>query len=164
VGWSGAVLSAQDAAPQDGPIHTLHVYANLIQIPVLVLSPYRTPIAPIAPSRFSISIDSGPRFRATHVRPEGNDPISLAILLDSSGAEDGLLPKIDDAIAALAPLSLQPQDHVSIYALDCSLVQSLKDASAKTEDLKRAVDRALATWTYRKKNRHVHCQQSVHLW
>jgi hypothetical protein len=170
LGWSGAVAAAQvataqDAAVRDEPIHTLHVYTNLMQIPVLVLSPSRTPIAPIAPNRFSVSIDSGPKFRASHVRPEGSDPISLAILLDASGGEDQLLPEIDKAIASLAPLSLQPQDHVSVYALDCSLTQTLKDAPATAEGLKLAVDSALATWTYRKKNRHVpRCQQSIHLW
>ena len=102
----------------------LHVYANLIQIPVVVLSPFRTPLAPIAPSRFSISLDSGPQFRATHVRPEGDDPISLSILLDARGSQDDLLPKIDAAIADLAPLSLQARGHVSIYALDCSLIET----------------------------------------
>jgi hypothetical protein len=36
----------QDEAPQDKGIRTLHVYANLIQLPVLVLGPAREPIAP----------------------------------------------------------------------------------------------------------------------
>ena len=73
-GWGEGVLRAQDAlTPQDQPIHTLHVYTNLMQIPVLVLSAYRTPMATIAASKFSVSIDSGPRFRPTHVRLEGDD-------------------------------------------------------------------------------------------
>ncbi len=79
-GLDGAALAAQDEA-----IPTLHVYANLIQIPVVVLSPFHMPLAPIAPSRFSISLDSGPQFRPTHVRTEGDDPISLSILLDARG-------------------------------------------------------------------------------
>ena len=45
------------------------------------------------------NIDSGPWFRATHVRQEGDDPISLSILLDVSGDAAELMPKIDDAIA-----------------------------------------------------------------
>src|SRR6266576_5581605 len=117
-GWGGGAIAAQDAG-----IQTLHVYENLIQIPVLVLDPLRTPLEPIAPLRFAISVDSGPRFRPTHVRPEGDDPISLAILLDARGPEDDLLPKIDAAIADLAPLSLQARDHVSVYALDCTMIE-----------------------------------------
>ena len=158
--WGGAVLAAQDAATP-----TLHAYANLIQIPVVVLSPFRLPLAPIAPSRFSISLDSGPQFRPTHVRPEGDDPISVSILLDARGAQDDLLPKIDAAIADLAPLSLQAQDHVSIYALDCSLIQTLNNASADQERLKRAVDSALQTWRYFKQNkRKLDCKSNLHLW
>ena len=156
----GAALAAQDAATP-----TLHVYANLIQIPVVVLSPLRMPLAPIAPSRFSISLDSGPQFRPTHVRPEGDDPISLSILLDARGSQDDLLPKVDAAIADLAPLSLQARDHVSIYALDCSLIETLKDASAEQAGLKRAVDSALQTWRYFKQNkRREDCKSNLHLW
>jgi hypothetical protein len=159
VGWSLAV------AEQNEPITTLHVYTDLMQIPVLVLSPQRAPIAPIAANKFSVSIDSGPRFRPTHVRPEGNDPISLAILLDVGGPEDALLPKINEAIASLAPLSLLPQDHISIYALDCSLIRSANDAPIRLVDLKGSVDSVLQPWTYRKKNKHApRCEQSAHLW
>ncbi len=90
-GWGGAAIAAQDAG-----IRTLHVYENLIQIPVLVLDPLRAPLEPIAPRRFAISVDSGPRFRPTHIRQEGDDPISLSILLDASGPENDLLPTIVD--------------------------------------------------------------------
>jgi len=165
--WSGALLRAQDTStPQDEPIHTLHVYTNLIQIPTLVLGPYREQIRkPIAESRFSVSIDNGPWFRATHVRQEGDDPISLAILLDVSGDSAELMPKISDAIAGLAPLSLHPKDSVSIYALDCALARSWNNAPADNEGLKVAVDAALQFWTTRMHKKHErNCQQSVHLW
>jgi hypothetical protein len=146
--------------------HTLHVYANLIQIPTLVLDPQRRPLKkPIAENRFSISIDSGPWYRATHVRPEGDDPISLAILLDPSGDTAELMPKIDDAIAALAPLSLHPKDHISIFGLDCTMVDSLNAAPADSVKLKTAVERALGPWTIRQENKHEpECRQSLHLW
>ena len=67
--------------PQDEPIHTLHVYTNVLQIPTLVLSPDLGPVkGRIEENKFSVRVDSGPWFRATHVRREGDDPISLAIL------------------------------------------------------------------------------------
>ncbi len=158
-GWGGAAIAAQDAG-----IRTLHVYENLIQIPVLVLDPLRAPVEPIAPRRFAISVDSGPRFRPTHVRQEGDDPISLSILLDASGPENDLLPKIDAAIADLAPLSLQARDHVSVYALDCTLIETLNDAPAEQERLRRAVDSALRSWTYRRQNKHrSDCNPTLHL-
>jgi hypothetical protein len=83
---NGVVLAGQEApTQQDGPIPTLHVYENLIQIPTLVLGPNPERLkTPIAEKRFSVRIDNGPWFRAAHVRMEGDDPISLSILLDVS--------------------------------------------------------------------------------
>jgi hypothetical protein len=166
-GWGGAGLAAQDAGTQqDEPIHTLHVYTNLMQIPTLVLGPNRERLEkPIAESRFSVSIDSGPWFRATHVRREGDDPISLSILLDVSGNSSELMPKIAEAISGLAPLSLQARDRVSIYVLDCSFSETLEDAPAGQDDLKRAVDSALQMWSYRRqKKRESDCKPSSRLW
>jgi hypothetical protein len=166
-GWGGAVLAAQDAGTQqDQSIHTLHVYANLVQIPTLVLGPNRERLEKsIAESRFSVSIDDGPWFRATHVRREGDDPISLSILLDVSGGSSELMPKIADAISGLAPLSLHARDRVSIYVLDCSFRQTLEDAPAEQDDLKRAVDSALQMWSYRRQKKHESdCKPSSRLW
>jgi hypothetical protein len=160
VGLCGSVAGAQDGATT-----TLHVYANTIQIPVLVLGADRQPTAPIAPGRFKVSLDDGPKFRATHVRLEGDDPISLAILLDVSGKETDLMPKIDEAIASLAPLSLTSRDHVSIYALECKLVRSLNDVPAEQGRLKSGVDAALQSWTNRGRNKQGEgCQRPVRLW
>jgi hypothetical protein len=161
------VLAAQDVpVQQDEQIHTLHVYTNLIQIPTLVLDPKREQLKkPIAESRFSVSIDSGPWFRATHVRREGDDPISLSILLDVSGDSSELMPKIADVISGLAPVSLKAWDRVSIYVLDCSFRQTLEDAPAGQDDLKRAVDSALQMWSYRRQNKHEgDCKPSSRLW
>jgi hypothetical protein len=160
VAGSGVVLAAQQepTAPEE-PIPTLHVYENLIQIPTLVLDSKRQPLKkPIAANRFSVSIDSGPWFPATHVHQEGDDPISLSILLDVSGDSSELMANMNTAIAALAPDGLHAKDHVSIYALDCSLVQSLNDVPAESERLKVAVNEALQTWM----EPEVKCQQSIH--
>jgi len=66
---STALLYGQSAPPL-----TFHAYANLLQIPVLVLSPSFKPLPLLSGSRFAISLDAGPRFRPTHVRLEGDDP------------------------------------------------------------------------------------------
>jgi hypothetical protein len=163
---SEGVLAQDSPKPKDEPVHTLHVYTNLIQIPTVVLGPSREQIkTPIAESRFSVSIDSGPWFRATHVRLEGDDAISLSILLDVSGNTAELMPKAGSAIAGLAPQFLHAKDHVSIYALDCSLVRSLDDMPAEKMRLEVAVDNALQSWATRRQNKHEpNCQQSVHLW
>lgn len=169
VAMAAGLLNGQDLngqempKPEQTPIHTLHVYTNLIQVPTLVLSPFRKPIAPIAANRFMVSVDSGPKFRATHVRQEGEDPISLAIFLDARGPMDEALRKINDAIAGLVPLSLRARDHVSLYALDCSLVRALNDAPVSQEILKRGVDSVLYEWTARREKHGTDCKQAVQL-
>ncbi|HEY6414037.1 MAG TPA: hypothetical protein VIX42_10135 [Edaphobacter sp.] len=164
--WSGVMLVAQNKQTvPDGGVPTLHVYANTIQIPVLVLGADRERIAkPIPASRFWVNFNDGPWFHATHVRLEEDDPISLSIVLDATGGA-GLMPKIDDAIANLAPLSLHAKDHVSIYALDCELTRAANDVPADHLQLKDEVDRALESWTNRSMDKHAApCRNPVHLW
>jgi hypothetical protein len=150
----------------DGGVPTLHVYTNLVQVPTLVLTMNQDLIdKPIPESRFSVSIDSGRWFRATHVRREGDDPISLSILLDVSGDAADLMPKMEDALGKLALLSLHPRDRVSVYALHCSLRRSLHDAPADSVSLKRAVGAALEPWMMRKRAKQGEgCELRGHLW
>ena len=153
----------EHTSAEPAPQYTLHAYANLVQIPVLVLSPGRDRLAhPVAPNRFLISIDSGPWFRATHVRPEGDDPIALSILLDVHGDATELLFRIPDQLAALAPEYLHPSDHVTVYALDCGLVRSVNQISATPDVLRRGADAALQSWKLRTAA-HTRCPQTAHL-
>ena len=159
-------LLAQENAPQPAqPITTLHVYTDLIQLPVLVLNQNRTPLKRLSPKGFVLSLDSGPSFKPVHVRREGDDPIQLSIILDVAAIKGDLLPKLDSAIAALAPLSLHPQDHVAIYSLDCSLIQAGGNPSTESRQLKVAVDAVLQSWNARGRDKHgPGCPQTVHLW
>jgi len=118
---------------------------------------------PIAENRFSVSIDEGPWFPAIHVRPEGDDPIALSILLDVNGDTAVLMPKISEALAELARSSLHPQDRISLYAMDCSLMRSLAGAPPDSALVKRGVDAVLEPWTLRKKRKQ-NCELSIHLW
>jgi hypothetical protein len=160
---SGAVgLVAQEAAPDEGVHTTLHVYADLVQVPTLVLTGNMTALqAQIEEKRFAVSIDSGPWFQVTHARLEGNDPISLSILLDTNSVD--FMPGIGDPISALAPSLLSPRDHVSIYAMDCGLTRSLNNVPASSGELKTGVDALV--WTTRGLRKDTPCKQKpVHLW
>ena len=163
LGAAGLAAVAQDA--QDDKVPTLHAYTNLVQVPVLVLDGDRKPMAPIAERRFFVSLDGGPKFRVTHARLEGEDPITLAIVLDVRQPSPRLMAKFDDALAALAPLSLNPKDHVSIYSLDCSLTRIALDAPADAETLKRGVDLALQIWKMSGQDRRKgKCRNAFNLW
>ncbi len=164
---NGTALMAQAASQvMDSGVPTLHVYTNLVQVPTLVLTMNSDLIGkPIAENRFSVSIDSGRWFRATHVRQEGDDSISLSILLDVNGDRAALLPKIGEAIGKLAPLSLHPRDRVSVYALDCTLLRSLNDAPADGVLLKKGVESVLQPSMLRENNKpEKNCELRGHLW
>jgi hypothetical protein len=142
-----SALAAQNERPtHDDNILTLRVYSNLVQIPTLVLGTNHQAIPPIAESRFFVSIDGGSKFRVTHARIEGDDPISLAILLDVSRPEANLMGRIDDAIGGLA---LTAKDQLSVYALDCELHRSSVDNPADHAAVEQAVDSVLESWNAR---------------
>jgi hypothetical protein len=163
--WFAAFWSAERAVAQDEGTPTLHVYANTSQIPVLVLGAGQEPIKPIAANRFSVNVDSGPWFRATHVRQEGDDPITLGILLDENGSGAELMPRMAAALLGLVPRSLHTQDHVSLYALNCSLARWAYDMPANGEGMQVAVDHALASWKAWRGQKHPdRCSQPTHLW
>jgi hypothetical protein len=159
LGLSTALLYGQNPPPM-----TLHAYANLVQIPVLVLSPSLEPLPLISASKFAISLDAGPKFRPTHVRLEGEDPIALSILLDVGESDAQLMPDIDDVVAGLSPTFLRRGDRVSIYALDCTLTRSLYNVPADSTQLKDGVDAALRLWNSRGQRKQAHCKKAVHLW
>jgi hypothetical protein len=156
--------AAQPPAAQPPAATTLHVYTNLRQVPVLVLTANYERMQPVDTSKFRLSLDSGPSFRPTYIRQEGNDPISLAILIDASKPESNLFPQLSQAIADLSPGYLQKQDRVSIYVLDCSLIRSAYAAPADAATLKQSVDRALAPWQTRRKLKQAPCKPSLPLW
>src|SRR5258708_138248 len=148
-------LVAQTQSPsQDAPIPTLHVYTNLVQVPTLVLEGSLNQIkTPIAEKRFSISIDSGPWFQVTHARLEGNDPIALSILLDNSATD--LMPKISDAIAALAPSMPSDRDSISVYAMGCGFTPSLNNVPPESAELRLGGDAALRPGIILQRDRNV---------
>jgi hypothetical protein len=152
--------------PSDGQgLMTLHAYSNLIQMPVLVLGPGKQPMPPIKPEKFSLSIDHGPSYKPTHVRLEGADPISLTIVLDFPGKAAELMPKIAEAIGKLAPQGLTERDHVSVFAMQCSLYDMMRDVPMQPGLLQRKLVEATAQWAQRIHTKPVPpCEEKLHLW
>src|ERR1700728_3056548 len=141
---SWAILFAMAApgvaqqAPDENATLTLHVYTNLIQIPVLILGPYLDYAPKVDPKKLTVTVGDGKPFHPNHIRPEGDDPIALAILFDVSDSGSELPSRFESGLAGLASQSLRPQDSVAIYALDCSLLRVSGYAPADTDSLKAA--------------------------
>ena len=160
-----SALGATAVSAQDDPApYVLHVYANLIRVPTLVLSKARKPLPPVPLTKFDISLDSGPTFHPTQMRLEGDDPVSLAILIDASDSHDSIVQNFSLALASLSPGLLHPQDHVTIYAVDCALIRSSDDVPASASLLSAGVDHALAAPNLHGPKRHSNCMESLRLW
>jgi hypothetical protein len=160
----GAVVAQELAAP-DEAIPTLHVYTNLVQIPALVLGLDGEPARGIAANRFYVSLDGGPRFRATHVRLQGDDAISLAVVMDLSQPFPTLEKNLEDAMAGLAPVYLHANDRVSIYSMDCGLGRAGLAVPASAETLRKATGVALGDWRAHGRQRWTKsCTKPANLW
>ena len=156
-------LAAQ--APENAGPLTFHAYTKLVQIPTLVLGKDFKPVARIDERRFFVSLDGGRKLRVTHARLEGDDPISLTILLDLSQSNPDIIFSADQAIASLAPVSLHTDDDVSIYALDCQLVRAKDRTATNAAALEQQVDLVLQNSRPRdQRDPNRACQSPINLW
>jgi hypothetical protein len=159
-------LHAQDPEPPPpSNLYTLHVYANLMQFPTVVLDQDLKPIPPVPREKFAITIDGGPIFHPTKMRVEGDDPISLAVLLDAGGDQSGTVQAFSQSLRQLVPGYLHPRDRVSIYALDCALERTLRDEPAvNAEIIATGISTALTAPGLHGKKLKSACKYSLHLW
>lgn len=149
-------------AQQPAPIAS--VDADVIQLPVLLLFDWADRVKAVDPATYFVSRDAGPAFHPLHVRQQADDPMSVGILLDVD-TDRKVMPQIASTIAALAPDSLHPNDHVTVFALDCNLARPLQDVPAEPKTLQAAVDLSLIPALAAMQNKHaVPCTKRVQLW
>jgi hypothetical protein len=158
------VSAGQTPGDEEKPVAVFHSYTNLIQVPVLVLSPSHQAVAAISEKKFGVTLNNGPVFPATHVRRQGDDPISLSILIDLTGSAGELMPQIHDGLRSLVPGNLHASDHVSVYVLGCSLVRFADDVPAVGVLFSHGVDEALDKWQSEKSQLAKKCKPQANLW
>jgi hypothetical protein len=132
---------AQATAPDS--TYTLHVYADLLQVPTLVLTPLHGNYVGLTSENFTLSLDHGPAFHPTHVRREGNDSITLAILFDLTSNSESMFNSFAKAMSKLPAGLLSPRDYVSVYAYDCELVRTTEDKPATPDELRVSMQKVL---------------------
>jgi hypothetical protein len=158
----GQAPPSTSAPPPD--LYTLHVYANLAQVPTLVINPDGKPFPPLSRDQFFVSLDGGALFHPSQLRIEGDDTISLAIIVDDSGTQVHFITNIAETLSKLAPKDLHPKDHVSIYAIDCKAMQSVDDAPASAEIIRDGINSALSADGLHGDKHKPGCAKSLHLW
>ncbi len=147
----------QDPAPTDDPPpnpgYTLEVFADLIQLPVLILGPHLDVAPKVDGSKLLVSIDYRTPFTPTHVRPQGDDPIALALFIDSGDPQNIIVSSFASSLPRITS-TLKPQDRVAVYVLDCALVRAVDFTVPDAESgnhLKSATREAINTLKARRK-------------
>ena len=138
---SGAQTVPEKNAP-DGT-YTLHVYTDLLQVPTIVMTRLHSNYRSLTKESFTLSLDSGPRFHPVNVRLEGDDPITLAVVLDLTTDDPGIFTSFAHAMSTLPPGVLSARDYVSVYAYDCKLVRTTEDKPATPEQLQAGMVKVL---------------------
>ncbi|QMV17814.1 hypothetical protein GOB94_03200 [Granulicella sp. 5B5] len=161
LGWSQQPAPATATPPKP---YVLHVYANLVQVPALILNGDLRPVSGLAKDHIFIRLDSGPAFHPTKMHIEGDEPISLAVLVDASGGEKRLLARLAEDAAKAAEASLTARDRISMFAVDCTLVRVGQWAPATDDNMRLMVHAALSSSVLHGGGNTPKCEHSVHLW
>ena len=163
--FTASLGGAVQAQEQPTDAYTFHVYEDLVQVPTLVLNRQYESYPNLAPGQFSIELDKGPTFHPRHLRLQGNDPISLALVLDVSDRDGmALANALSAALDQVSPDLLQSEDAVSVYAMDCVLVRSLRNTTATPPTLHAGITNALAAPNLHGTGLRPHCGDSRRLW
>jgi len=157
VNSSHAFAQADAAATPSGQ-------TDLLESAVLVLTFSRRPVALQPAERFDVRVDAAKPFHPTAVHLEGDEPLNIAFLIDDSRDPFKTLGQFGSSLAALVPTALHPTDHVTIYALDCTVARTMEDAPADPEALKSAVANALGYSKLHGTGTKPACSSSVRLW
>lgn len=114
--------------------YTLHVYENLVQVPSIVLNPLHGSMTGLQPQDFNLRLDSGPVFHPLHIRLQGDDQMSVAVLIDNSGGVGiNLLQKLDAYADQISPTVFLPDDTLRVATSNCRhfLVATMAQASMR---------------------------------
>ncbi len=163
----GSVQANAQSTPvpsADAP-YTLHVYQDLLQLPILVLNRAQKSYTGLSAAQFTLRLDDGPPFHPRHTRLEGNDPLGVALVVDASQPGTLLLAK---KLEALPPTQLtewlNPTDTFSMYALDCHLVRSADGLPYAAARLQTTLATALAAPDLHKHDPGMTCGSKRKLW
>ncbi len=131
--------SAQDRAAS-GP-STLKVTVNELQISCMVQDRHSAPIQGLARRDFAVSIDGQP----AALRAVGSDadaPLDVALLLDVSLSQKGMLGIYGDALRGLGAAMDKQRDHIAIYTFgsDIRLSQDWEPAGSVDADRIKVLD------------------------
>jgi len=134
------IAAPADDASQDAPITTLKVSANLVSIFFTVRDKHNALIPDLTRSDCAV-YENRQLQTIKNFETETNLPLTLGILLDTSGSQMNVLPLEQQAGSAFLKDILTPKDEAFLISFDVN-VNLLSDYTSNARDLERAMNKA----------------------
>jgi hypothetical protein len=135
-----------------------------LELPVLVVDHEHRPVGDVKVDKLRIKMGTTAEFAPLAMRKEGEDPLSLAILVDASRDTFHDLQRLGDEFASLVGSELLPNDRVTLFAADCAMTRSLNGAAPDAAVLRKGFVDALSVPTLHGGQTHSACGKTFHLW
>ncbi len=134
-------VSTAPAAPADEtPMTTFKVSVNLVDVIFTVKDSHNELVPHLTKSDCTILEDKAPQTLKTFVA-ETNQPLTLGILLDTSGSQERVLPLEQDAGSQFLQRVLRQKDEAFLVSFDVN-VDLLQDFTNSAHELAHAMDKA----------------------
>jgi VWFA-related protein len=125
---------------QSKPLETLKVNVNLVSLYFTVHDKHGALIPHLTKDDFNILEDKSPQ-KIKNFTAENDQPLTLGILLDTSGSQQNVLPLEQQAGAAFLSRVLRSKDEAFLISFDVNL-DLLSDYTNNAHALSRAMDKA----------------------
>jgi VWFA-related protein len=135
---AASAASAQEPAQQQGPV--IRTQVNLVNLFVTVRDKSKHIVTDLKQEDFKVLEDSQPQ-QIAFFSKEVTLPITLALLLDTSGSEQYMLPSIQDAGGRFIERVLRKGDEALVMSFD-SDVDLLSDFTDDRGQIDRAIRKA----------------------
>jgi VWFA-related protein len=125
---------------QTQPLETLKVNVNLVSLYFTVHDKHGALIPHLTKDDFTVLEDKAPQ-KIKNFTAETDQPLTLGILLDTSGSQQNVLPLEQEAGAAFLSRVLRSKDEAFLIGFDIN-VDLLSDYTSNAHALARAMDKA----------------------
>jgi VWFA-related protein len=134
------VPPADDSATADtAPRETLKVTSNLVSEYFTVRDRHNALVPYLTKNDCSVFEDKQPQALKSFV-PETNQPLTLGILIDTSGSQQDVLPLEQQSASAFLKRILRPKDEAFLLSFDVG-VNLEQDYTNNARELERAIDK-----------------------
>ncbi|HVJ08448.1 MAG TPA: VWA domain-containing protein [Acidisarcina sp.] len=130
-----------ESVAQDAPMETLKVNVNLVSLYFTVRDRRNGLISNLTRDDCSVFEDKAPQ-KLKNFSAEADQPLTLGILLDTSGSQQNVLPLEQQVGSQFLERILRPKDEAFLISFDVG-VDLLQDYTSNAHQLQRAMNKAV---------------------